>query len=1299
MQSKNRVLQSPPDCPKCGEILVADIDTNGAEIRHCFNCDFVQESRFTPPPNHSANAFGRISPVDRSSASKHAWDDLGSTQLPVKWSESFDRSEFLAKYVPIGSLHGLIHNVFRRDEKIAKALSDTLILRRNNRREHHASSHQQLVATLMKKLLQRGLAPFPSLDIERQAIKESGLSGVEEASNGVELGWSLEFNIENHLKFRREFLSALSHRRPFCIDTQISNQFDSEIEREFINNWVPGQLGPDAGHWFNPQAPLAKLVDETDARRFTKRRVDFLVSKPTITPFVVEIDGPTHMSSSHMDRSRDDALRTRGYEVVRVPVDEINNGHGRGLDRIKALCNEDAMDIKPTSLASQTAELAWRCSFASKLQFVLAEALELGWIGGSHWRIEIEDGGEVEAMAVIETLRMVSAYDALYGSRVAPQRCDLLVGSTKWAWDFENGSWSTTSTIDSDVYDLKVKIEPDSGPFHSVETDNVDFVIRPAHLPVSLAVGLLPIIERTSIQSHDSLDALQPLTFFLQRVFRKKAFRPRQCEAIWRTLTRQDSLVLLPTGAGKSIIYQLAGLLMHGVTLVVDPTVALIDDQIEGLRRYGIDRALGIHSQKNLKPNELEERLQLIAQGEVQFLIHTPERIHIPSYQDALVKMKETTVVNLLVVDEAHCVSEWGHEFRPAYLRLADTVRAICKDERNNPPPVLGLTGTASDKVLNDLRNRLRIETTDSVMRPDTFDRPELEFRISRCKTIGEARDVYARVLANLPSEFNDRAGSFFSPRGNATTAGIVYVRTVTAPEGNLSQVEKWTEEATKSEAVVYSGKRPSEVDSDETWFEVKKENARRFGDDDVALMVATKAYGMGIDKPNVRYVVHYGMPGSIESYYQEAGRAGRDGKRSVCHLIFAEFDRDRSEKLTGANIKLPDLQSYSNQFGRKNLQRDDVTLMAYFHTRNFISAVQDKRYMWDLIKCLPIQSGKTGFAVTRPHSEDLQKAHDYAVIRLLDAGVLTGYQTDYQNAQYVLDVAKFDADICRDSVVDYVHRAYPPVSENYRQRVDTLSGKNDRTLAFKIASVLVDFRFEVMEGARRAMYREAVLLGRDCDRDADIRNRILNHLNVDVVADSNNQSLQSRLREQLNRLLAQGTVVLSHWAMILTSIQCESDAAWLRGISGRMFESYPRHPGLQLMRAASEAMTDNPDMREAKRFLREAFDRAKELDIQDSEIVRAVEHLADTDNTLVRKVIELVAMMLDDLEDSQSLRRELGQIVLTAGRRWPGSRVQGLAIAYLFQCAATTSSVVTHRWTRRYSGTKTRRLLGIGTD
>ena len=816
---------------------------------------------------------------------------------------------------------------------------------------------------------------------------------------------------------------------------------------------------------------------------------------------------------------------------------------------------------------------------------------------------------------------------------------------------------------------------------------------------MSLAVGLPSVVERTRIQSHDSVDALQPLTFFLQHIFRKKAFRPRQCEAIWRTLTQHDSLVLLPTGAGKSIIYQLASLLTHGVTLVVDPTVALIDDQIEGLRRYGIDRALGIHSQKNLKPKELEKRLELIAQGEVQFLIHTPERMHIPSYQDALKKMKETTVVNLVVVDEAHCVSEWGHEFRPAYLRLADTVREICKDQRRLSPPVLGLTGTASDQVLNDLRNRLGIEEADSVMRPDTFNRPELEFRISRCKTIGEARDVYSKVLADLPSEFNDSPASFFLPRGNATTAGIVYVRTVVGGEGNLSRVKGLTEEATGSEAVVYSGRRPSKVDSDETWFEVKKENARRFGVDDVALMVATKAYGMGIDKPNVRYIVHYGMPGSIESYYQEAGRAGRDGKRSVCHLIFAEFDRERSEKLTSANIGLSTLRANSKQFGDIRSQRDDITLMAYFHCGNFVSPKQDKRYIERLLSWLPFEKGKMGVHVSRPNSEDLQKAYDYAVIRLLDAGILTDYKIDYQNAQYVLDVARFDADVCRDRVVDYVRRAQPFLGEDYRRRVDALTGADNGTLALQIASVLVDFRFEVMEGSRRAMYREAVLLGRDCDTNADIRSRILTYLNADVVADSDNESLENRLREQFNTLLAQETVVLVDWSKILTSVKTRSHAAWLQGLSGRMLERFPRHPGLQLVRASSEAMTKRPDMSEAQRFLHEMIERANELGIPDTETMCAFEQLVDGDNPLVRKAMEPVAMMLIDLEDSHTLRRELEQIVLAAGRKWPGSHVQDLAIAYLLQRAATTSSVTTHSWAKRYSGTKTRRLLGIGID
>ena len=230
-------------------------------------------------------------------------------------------------------------------------------------------------------------------------------------------------------------------------------------------------------------------------------------------------------------------------------------------------------------------------------------------------------------------------------------------------------------------------------------------------------------------------------------------------------------------------------------------------------------------------------------------------------------------------------------------------------------------------------------------------------------------------------------------------------------------------------------------------------------------------------------------------------------------------------------------------------------------------------------------------------------------------------------------------------------------------------------------------------------MYREAVLHARQCDTDTDIRSSILKYLNVDVVADPENESFETHLREQFNTLLGQETVVLSDWAKFLTSVECESHAASLHGLSRRRIGSYYRHPGLRLIRAGSEAMTASPDMGAANRFFREAVEMAKELGIPDAEIVRAFEHLADSENPLVCKVIEPMAMMLIDLEDAQPLRRELGQIVLDAGQKWPGSRVQRLAIAYLLQCAATTSSVMTHRWTRRYSGTKTRRLLGIGTD
>jgi len=1160
--------------------------------------------------------------------------------LPVEWTECTPRTDFVPEYLSVGAMPGVLRDRLRRHARLGQVLSQCVLLSRRNR-ARHTTADSGLASALLLKVLRRGRTPFSTLNVEREALRAHGLlrQVSELAPDSPEFGWDHRAGALSRME-PAAVLSLAIERSPFLLDPSFgldSGSDDSLLQTDeeawFLKQWVPQALGETAGHWFTPQAPLDKLLESGGmADGGGARRVDFLFSHPGGPPLAIEIDGPEHDAAVAVDEARDDSLRSIGIDVVRVTNDEVLRGQGTMLECIRSRCLEALTAFPPTTGADRTfAAFVLDCATAAKVQLAIARAVEYGWLtADTDWGIDIIGAGTTAAAAVLDALKLLTGIDLLYGGRTVPLSCSVRMdGGLVVVWKPRApGEWvkTTDSTVPRER--VRIVVESRTSAFHASRSERlVDFVIRPAFVPAMIATEQSFDLDRRAITTETYREAKAPLTMFLRNVFRKREFRPMQGEAIFNALRQRDCVVLLPTGAGKSIIYQLAGLLMPGLTLVVDPIVALIEDQVEGLRSYGIDRAVAITGA--IDRVERERHLRRVERGEYQFVLHAPERLQSREFRSALRALVESSVVNLAVIDEAHCVSEWGHDFRPAYLNLGDNLRRLGSDRDGRPPPLLALTGTASRAVLRDMLTDLDIDKgrSDALVRPESFDRPEIRFDIVRTSPTGDPQAALRGVLNALPRKFGMPRTEFYRQSGSDTASGIVFVPTVKARMYGLRDARDLARQTTGAEVTVYSGRSPwhgESHDDQRKWGQEKRANATAFKANLVPLLVATKAFGMGIDKPNIRYTVHFGMPMSLESFYQEAGRAGRDRKPALSSVVFCEYDATRSDKLLDLDLELDALQERFKEVARDRNTGDDVTRALWFHLQAFAGAGQEVDDAGRLIDAFGDLSSSQ--RLDRPFEDDGdRKRQEKAIYRLLKLGVIRDYEIDFGGKKFVIHVKPFDLDKCRQRLIDYVRAAKPGKSQPFIRRANEINDIRPRDGALALTRMLIEFTYDEIERSRRRSILEAALLARQASNDSEIRKRLLEYLQEGFGA------------QRIEQLLDSEEVELSEWWELIGKVQTEMDAGELRGLCIRALESDPDHPGLLLTRALSETMCSDHDATVSSKGIAAAIRAAVQTyEIPRTDVESSIDEMFDLTATKARDLGPPLTVALFDLADAQ---------------------------------------------------------------
>ena len=818
---------------------------------------------------------------------------------------------------------------------------------------------------------------------------------------------------------------AESFKKPFVLINQSNLEWNDTIKGDAENNYFPAKtflnerISEDLSEYeFIKQLIIPEVeinqITQRDDENFKHQCVDFFLPQANL---VIEIDGQQHKEEVGrvVDSIRDNHLTLSKILTVRIDTKDLEEKNSIYFEKIEQIKNQldnysRFLNLYKTNFNLSFAEISEDIKKTKLLptaiirfQVLILELLESGILNldNDKWKFEVknQDVKGYENHSIEDVFEWLHHLLKLQKIPFKEPQFEI-----KNVQHFSNDNsikidfsilerWTDQNTLNEDViYVRKDYLDL----FHNRNKEKLD---RVNYFKLSTSKKF-----KYNLVFNEESDDIENLEFFLKNIFEYDKFNNGQISIIQNVLENNTTIGLLPTGGGKSLTYQLACLLQPCISFVVCPIKSLMYDQIKDLDQAYIQNIASINS--DVAGATRTEILDNYSNGKYFFVFISPERFQTKDFRERLIAINSQLNFSYAVIDEVHCLSEWGHDFRTSYLNLSNTIKKYC-------PTIdfLGLTATASVNVLKDIQLEFNTDQKNVKTLTD-YTRPELEFIV-----INDGGNKYQEITKIV--ENHNQEDNIFESTSENQKCGLIFTPFVNGINGCFDLSNRLTNEFNTS-VKFYSGSKPSNYQNDLDFEKYKVKVQDEYKQNKFNLLTATKAFGMGINKKNISFTVHYGMPASMESLYQEAGRAGRDKSEAKCYVLLSEENPETDvQTIFNPQSTYEEIQNLREQVGWNG---QDVFRQIFLY-QNGLDSISNELDLVAQLHNTYSEAGASKVIYARTLGSNKAKV-EKAIYRLSNLGIILDWTVDdFFNGVFTVSYSNFTEDSIATTLLKFIKK------------------------------------------------------------------------------------------------------------------------------------------------------------------------------------------------------------------------------------------------------------------------------------